>query len=84
MATSNQKSINKHVFVWVCNFLFGSLGVDRFMRGQIGIGICKLLFGWLTFGIWYFVDLLIAMVKAYGDSYKNGDLITFVDGKYTR
>jgi|GEM_PF-20945 len=38
-----EKRINKHVFTWVGAFLFGEIGVDRFMRGQIGIGILKLI-----------------------------------------
>lgn len=42
-ADGEGKSINKHVFVWVGNFLFGGLGVDRFMRGQAGLGVFKLL-----------------------------------------
>ncbi|MEY8459216.1 NINE protein [Lactococcus ileimucosae] len=39
----NEKRINKHIFVWIGNFLVGHFGVDRFMRGQIGMGIFKLL-----------------------------------------
>jgi TM2 domain-containing membrane protein YozV len=37
------KRIDKNVFVWVCSFLFGGLGIDRFSRGQAGIGILKIL-----------------------------------------
>jgi len=29
----DKKVINKHVFVWVLNFLVGHFGVDRFVRG---------------------------------------------------
>ena len=73
------------MFVWVCNFLFGGLGVDRFIRGQIGLGICKLLFGWLTLGIWPLVDWIISIVKAYGEAYGNVENISFnQDGSYTR
>lgn len=79
------KSINKHVFVWVCNFLFGGLGVDRFIRGQIGLGVCKLLFGWLTLGIWALVDWIISLTKAYGGAYGNVENITFdATGNYTK
>lgn len=60
------KRVNKHLFVWVFCFLLGGFGVDRFMRGQIGTGICKLLFSWLTLGIWELVDWIISLVKAYG------------------
>lgn len=83
--SGDSKQINKHIFVWVGNFLFGGFGVDRFLRGQIGVGICKLLFGWLTLGIWALVDWIISMVKAYGSAYGNTDLITFDEkGHYTK
>lgn len=79
------KSINKHLFVWVGTFLFGGFGVDRFLRGQIGIGICKLLFSWLTFGIWEVVDWIIALTKAYGSAFGSVEEITFdANGNYTR
>lgn len=38
---------------------FGVLGVDRFYKGDIGLGIVKLLLCWLTFGIWWLVDLFL-------------------------
>jgi TM2 domain-containing membrane protein YozV len=79
------KSINKHVFVWVANFLFGGFGVDRFLRGQIGLGVCKLLFGWLTLGIWPLVDWIISLSKAYGGAYGNTENLTFdAQGNYTK
>ncbi len=80
-----RKSVNKHLFVWVGAFLLGGLGVDRFLRGQIGMGVCKLLFNWLTLGIWELVDWIIALVKAYGSSYGSGENLTFdKNGKYTK
>ena len=72
---SNNKEINKHLFVWVFAFLLGGLGVDRFLRGQIGVGICKLLFNWMTLGIWELVDFIIAAIKAYGGAYQGDNLI---------
>ena len=36
----NEKKINKHIFVWIGNFLVGHFGVDRFMSGG-----CLLVFG---------------------------------------
>lgn len=79
-----EKTINKHLFVWLGNFLFGGLGVDRFMRGQIGLGIFKLLFGtWITFGIWPLIDWIISIVKAYS-TYSETEDITFIHGHYSK
>jgi TM2 domain-containing membrane protein YozV len=84
-SSNGSKKINKHLFVWVGNFLFGGLGVDRFLRGQVGLGICKLLFGWATLGIWALVDWIISLTKAYGSAYGNTEEITFdAKGNYTR
>ena len=79
---STKKELNKHLFVWVFAFLLGGLGIDRFMRGQIGIGICKILFNWCTLGIWELVDFIIAAVKAYGGECKGENLVFDADGKY--
>lgn len=54
-----EKTINKHVFVWVFTFLIGGLGVDRFVRGQIGLGVLKLVTAGGC-GIWAFVDVFAA------------------------
>lgn len=77
------KRINKHVFVWVGNFLFGALGVDRFLRGQIGLGIFKLLTAG-AFGVWALVDFIIALVKAYGEAFGREEDVVFLNGLYAR
>ena len=73
---------NKHIFTWVCSYLFGIFGVDRFMRGQIMLGIIKFgTFGGL--GLWYLVDLVIAIVKSYGGEYRNSEDLLFDEyGRY--
>ncbi|CAK1248279.1 TM2 domain [Fructobacillus cardui] len=82
--SDNKIVVNKHVFVWVCNLLCGGLGVDRFIRGQIGLGIFKLLIGsWITLGIWPLVDFTISIVKSYGN-YADTNEVTFINGKYSR
>ena len=70
----DERVVNKHLFVWVFSFLLGGFGVDRFMRGQIALGVCKLLFSWLTFGIWPLVDWIIALSKAYASGNNSEDL----------
>lgn len=73
--------VNKHIFVWICNFLFGGFGVDRFVRGQIGLGILKIILVIPTCGIWVLIDFIISIVKAYS-TFSGEDEITFVNGKY--
>ena len=46
------------------SIFLGGLGVDRFMIGDIGLGIGKLLFGWLTCGLWPIIDIFISYKKA--------------------
>ena len=89
-----EKKINKHVFCWVGAFLFGGFGVDRFMRGQVGLGVFKLLlctFGWVLFiipglvgSIWCLVDWIVALTKVYGGAFNDSEDVVFVNGEYAR
>jgi len=57
-----EKRINKYFYLVFGSWLCGIFGGDRFLRGQVGFGILKLL----TFGglcIWYLVDMIIAFTK---------------------
>ena len=40
----------------ILSIFLGTLGVDRFYIGHIGLGVAKLLLAWFTFGIWTIVD----------------------------
>jgi len=54
-----EKKLDKIMFTVVAFFL-GYLGVDRFMRGQIGLGILK-IFDFT--GIWALIDFIIVLTK---------------------
>jgi hypothetical protein len=45
----------------ILGFFLGGLGVDRFYLGNTGMGVAKLLVGWLTLGIWPLVDWIIIL-----------------------
>lgn len=77
------KTIDKNVFAWVFCFLLGGLGVDRFVRGQVGLGILKLITAG-GFGVWALVDWIIALTKAYGSSFADERDFTFINGRYAR
>jgi len=46
----------------IMSIIFGSLGVDRFMMGYIGLGILKLITGG-GFGIWWLVDMILVATR---------------------
>lgn len=50
--------------VLLCSIFLGGIGVDRFIIGDVGLGIAKLLFGWITLGIWPLIDIFFSYKKA--------------------
>ena len=44
------------------SWILGELGMDRFYRGQIGLGVLKLLTAGGA-GIWWLVDVIIANIR---------------------
>jgi TM2 domain-containing membrane protein YozV len=58
---ANKRKVN-WVLTLIMSILFGSLGVDRFLMGQVGLGILKLL----TLGgcgIWWLIDVILIATK---------------------
>ena len=72
-----QNCIKKHIFIFLGIFLFVYFGVNRFMRGQIGLGTLKLIIDWV--GIQAVVDFIIALIKY--NNYKED--FVFIYGKWT-
>jgi TM2 domain-containing membrane protein YozV len=51
----------------ILGFFLGILGVDRFYLGNIGLGVAKLLLGWLTAGLWPLIDWIVIIVGSAHD-----------------
>ena len=77
----DRRKINKIVYI-VITFFLGGLGINRFMRGQIGLGILMLLVGWLTFGIWWLVDFIISLTKL--SAFPGDDYVFTADGRFVQ
>ncbi|MDK8781688.1 TM2 domain-containing protein [Actinotignum timonense] len=73
------RTVNKIVYVLLAFFL-GGLGVHRFLRGQVGLGIAMIFLSWLTLGIWPLVDFIIGCVKL--SKYPGDDFIFTQSGDW--
>lgn len=52
----------KWMLALLMSIFFGSLGVDRFIMGHVGLGILKLItFGGM--GIWSLIDIILIAMK---------------------
>jgi len=61
-AQQDEKKDKKWLTALLLSILIGSLGVDRFYMGHVGLGILKLItFGGL--GIWWLIDLILIATK---------------------
>ncbi len=56
--------LHNSVTVILLSVFLGGLGVDRFVIGDVGLGVAKLLLGWITFGIWPLIDIFFCYKKA--------------------
>lgn len=55
---SNEPRKVNWLLALLISIFFGTLGVDRFIMGQVGLGILKLItFG--GFGVWWLVDIIL-------------------------
>ena len=77
-----EKKYNKHLYCWVFTWLLGSFGIDRFMRGQVGLGVAKLLTCGGC-GVWALIDWIICLTKVYGSEMSDKEEVVFVNGEYT-
>ena len=55
----------------ILSIFLGAIGIDRFYIGDVGIGVCKLLFGWLTLGIWPIIDIFCSFKRAKVKNFEN-------------
>lgn len=51
----------KGVVAWLLWLFLGAFGAHRFYLGNTGYAVAMLLLGWLTIGIWPFLDGLIGI-----------------------
>ena len=60
-SSSGKKQVN-WVLTLILFIFLGQLGIDRFIMGQVGLGILKLItFG--GFGIWWLIDVIMIATK---------------------
>lgn len=52
-----------HLVAVLLSIFVGTLGVDRFYLGHIGLGVAKLLLSWMTFGIWWLIDVILVATR---------------------
>ncbi|AXE61057.1 TM2 domain-containing protein [[Mycoplasma] phocae] len=64
-----QVSEKSRTVLSLLSFFFGTLGVDRFYGGRVGLGLLKLFTGG-GFGIWAIIDFFLAIAGVQKDEKK--------------
>lgn len=64
MSTICAMNLYNPTHILLFSIFLGGFGVDRFMIGDTGLGIAKLLLGWVTCGIWPLVDIFVSYKRA--------------------
>lgn len=68
MNTNIEKVKKNWTVALVLSIVLGALGADRFYLGQIGLGVAKLLLCWVTFGVWWLVDIYLIATRKINSS----------------
>lgn len=58
-----EKPRKNYIVALLLSVFLGTLGIDRFYLGHVGLGIAKLLLSWATFGIWQLIDLILIALR---------------------
>lgn len=56
MAILNMIPLKSPVVGLLLGIFLGLVGADRFYKGDLGVGVAKLIFCIYTFGVWWIVD----------------------------
>lgn len=57
------KPTKNWVVALLLSIFLGGFGIDRFYLGHFGVGIAKLLLSWMTFGIWWLIDVALIIFR---------------------
>ncbi len=58
------EKLHNPTHILLFSIFLGGLGVDRFIIGDTGLGVAKLLLGWCTCGIWPLIDIFLSYKSA--------------------